>query len=212
MPEIIVSTLILSLLHAAIPNHWMPVIAVAKAEKWTLQQSLSATLYTGFSHTLSTLLIGIIIGFAGYKLSEYFEIISHRLSAAILIILGIIYILADHRKQKHHHQHTHGAENIKSGSKSRGAVLFSLSLAMFLTPCVEIEAYYFRAGVAGWKGIIAASAVYVIVTVISMLLLVWLATRGVKNIRWHYMEHHDKLATGSVLLIIGLFALTGITL
>lgn len=211
MFEIAFSTLILSMLHPLIPNHWMPVIAVAKAEKWTLRQSLSATLFTGFSHTLSTLIIGTAIGFAGYKLSQYFEIISQRLASGILIFMGIVYLLIDMRNQKHHHNHTHSAEKIKSDSKTRFAVLFSLSLAMFLTPCVEVEAYYFRAGAAGWKGIITVSVIYTVITVSSMLFLVWMGTRSVKNIRWHYLEHHEKLVTGIVLLAIGLFTLTGIT-
>jgi nickel/cobalt transporter (NicO) family protein len=203
MIEILISSLILSLIHAAIPNHWMPIIAISKAEKWTKKQTLSATLITGFSHTLSTVLIGIAIGFAGYKFSEYYSDISHKLSSIILIALGIIYIIIDYYNNK---THTHIDENITKQNKSRIAILISLSIAMFLTPCVEIEAYYLRAGIIGWAGIIIVSAVYVIVTAVTMIILTFIGMKSTEKIRSHFLEHHEKLVTGIVLVILGIFA------
>jgi putative Mn2+ efflux pump MntP len=203
MIEILVSSLILSLIHAAIPNHWMPIIAISKAEKWSRQQTLSATLITGFSHTLSTVLIGIVIGIAGYKFSEYYSNISHELSSIILIALGIIYIIIDFYNNKNH---THIDENITKQNKSRIAILLSLSIAMFLTPCVEIEVYYLRAGTVGWAGIFIVSVVYVIVTVVTMIILTFVGMKSTEKIRSHFLEHHEKLVTGIVLVILGIFA------
>jgi hypothetical protein len=40
MYSIIIGSLIISLLHAVIPNHWLPVIAIGKKEKWTLDEVL----------------------------------------------------------------------------------------------------------------------------------------------------------------------------
>ncbi|WP_262712891.1 hypothetical protein [Hymenobacter radiodurans] len=34
MFELLTGAFVLSLLHAAIPNHWAPVLAVARAEGW----------------------------------------------------------------------------------------------------------------------------------------------------------------------------------
>ena len=49
MLQILIGSLVLSLIHAAIPNHWIPLIAKGKTEKWTLKETLSATLITGFT-------------------------------------------------------------------------------------------------------------------------------------------------------------------
>ena len=80
-------------------------------------------------------------------------------------------------------------------------------MAMFLSPCLEIEAYYFQAATAGWSGILMVSAVYVIVTVSGMLLLVFLASKGVRAIQSHFLDHHEKLLSGIVLILLGIFAL-----
>lgn len=204
MLEIIISSMVLSIIHAIIPNHWIPIVIVAKTEKWSWRQSFFATLFSGFAHTLSTVLIGIVIGFAGYKLSERYTFISHQLAPIILIVLGLFYIIIDSR-YIHHHSHHHNDMIIRS--KSSRAILISISLSMFLTPCTEIEAYYFKAGSIGWAGIMAVSIIYVVITIMSMIFLVYAGMTGIKKIRFHYLEHHEKLITGLVLVVLGVFAL-----
>ena len=44
MYSIIAGSIILSLLHAAIPNHWLPVIAIGRKEGWTLSEVTEVTL------------------------------------------------------------------------------------------------------------------------------------------------------------------------
>ena len=160
-----------------------------------------ATIITGFAHTLSTVLIGIIVGVIGYKLSSSYDIISGTVAPAILVAIGIIYIILDFKH--HHHHHEINPALIGSSKKSTWALLSSLSLGMFLTPCIEIEAYYFQASTIGWAGIWIVSAVYTFITLGVMLLLVYLGIRGVKHLESHYMEHHSKRVTGIVLILVG---------
>ena len=153
MYQIFIGSLILSTIHALIPNHWLPLIAIGKTEKWTQNQTLLATIITGFAHTLSTIMIGIVVGLIGYRLSTYYSVISETIAPAILIGLGMVYLFLDFRS---HHNHIHEVNTLETEpgqNKSRwAAILTSLSIAMFLTPCIEIEAYYFQAGTIGWIG------------------------------------------------------------
>ena len=208
MWQIFIGSLFLSLIHASIPNHWIPLIAIGKTEKWTYRETLSATLITGFSHTLSTIIIGIIVGYIGIKLSDSYNLIMSYIAPSILIGIGVIYLILDLRGHHHHHHPHHaGEESLKQGKKkSRIAILSSLSLAMFLTPCIEIEAYYFQAGLIGWTGIFIVSAVYTLTTVLLMLILVFAGLKGAKHLRSHFLEHHEKLLTGGILIALGLLA------
>jgi nickel/cobalt transporter (NicO) family protein len=205
MWTIFIGSLVLSLIHAVIPNHWLPLIAIAKAEKWTMREALSATIITGFSHTLSTVIIGIIVGFIGFALSEYYHFIMRYAAPGILLLVGITYVALDYFSGHHHHHH-HGIDenNTKMRNKNKVALLFSLSLAMFLTPCVEIEVYYFQAGIIGWWGIFIVSAVYLFITLLVMIVLVYAGMKGMQNIRSHFLEHHEKLITGIVLIGLGI--------
>jgi nickel/cobalt transporter (NicO) family protein len=206
MWQIFIGSLILSIIHASIPNHWIPLTAIGKTEKWTQRETMMATLISGIAHTLSTVFVGIIIGLAGYKLSRNHELITRTGAPAILIIIGIIYLWIDF-KNSHRHSHSHynyKEEIIKV--KSKWAVIISLSVSMFVTPCTEIEAYYFQAGTIGWVGIVIVSAVYTLTTVTLMLFLVYLGIKGIRKFDFHYLEHHDKQITGVILVLLGLLA------
>jgi len=206
MYQIFIGSLILSTIHALIPNHWLPLIAVGKTEKWTQTQTLWATIITGVAHTLSTIIIGIVVGLIGYKLSAKYSLISETIAPAILVGLGLIYVALDFRRHHHHHD-IKPLLNDQNKSKSRWvAILTSLSVAMFLTPCIEIEAYYFQAGTIGWIGIFIVSAVYLMTTLVVMLSLVSLGMKGVSTFKSDLLEHHEKGITGAVLVALGLLA------
>lgn len=207
MYQIFFGSIFLSIIHVLIPNHWMPLIAISKTENWTLNRTLWATAITGFAHTLSTIIVGIIVGIIGYKLSMAYQLISTLASPLILAILGIMYIVLDFRSNKHHHEHKPFVIPSEDAEKSKWkAILTSLSVAMFLTPCLEIEAYYFQAGSLGWLGIFMVSAVYLILTIAVMLFLVYLGLKGTRLFKSQMLEHHDKLLTGIVLIALGLIA------
>jgi nickel/cobalt transporter (NicO) family protein len=207
MYQVFIGSLILSTIHALIPNHWLPLVAVGKTEKWTQNQTLWATIITGVAHTLSTIVIGIVVGLIGYKLSASYSVISEAIAPSILIGLGIIYVIFDFRHYNHHH-HVKPLETGFGQKKSRWvAIITSLSIAMFLTPCIEIEAYYFQAGTIGWIGIFIVSAVYLITTVVIMLTIVYLGMKGASTFKSDFLEHHEKGITGGVLIALGILAL-----
>jgi len=201
MIQILLGSFSLSLIHAAIPSHWIPLVAIGKSENWSRPETLMVTAIAGFAHTLSTILFGILVGLLGYKLSASYAYVTKIIAPVILTSFGIFYLIADLKGSHRRHQHLPESPALKSRSKL--AIIASLSFAMFFTPCLEIEVYYFTAGIHGWQGIIIVSSVYMVVTVLGMLLLVYLGTKGVEKIEFHFLEHHEKLITGAVLIGLG---------
>jgi hypothetical protein len=202
MIQIIIGGLLLSIVHASIPNHWIPLIAIGKAGNWSRREMLLVTAITGCAHVISTILIGIIVGFIGYKFSSAYEFVPKIVAPLILIIMGLISIAIDLIKHHHH-------EFLKTNliyNKSKFAIISSLGIAMFFSPCIEIEAYYFTAGTFGWIGITIVSIIYFIVTVSGMLLLVDLGRKGVEKIKWQFLEYHEKKIIGIVLIVLGIFS------
>ena len=202
MIQIFIGSLVLSVIHASIPNHWLPLVAISKSENWSRRETLSATAIAGFSHTASTILIGIFVGLLGFSLSEGYESTIRVIVPIILLGLGALYIISG---LKHSHSHSRGVENIV-GKNSKTAIIVSLSSAMFFSPCVEIEVYYLSAGLFGWVGIITVSLVYLVVTIIGMLLLVDLGLKGIERLNWHFLEHNERSVTGVVLVLLGVLA------
>ncbi len=193
----------LSILHASIPNHWIPLVVISKTEKWSRKETLWVTAITGSAHTISTILVGIVVGLIGYKLSSTYELVTRVVAPFVLIIIGLIYLIVDLKNSHHHHN------PVKIGSiskRSKFIIIMSLGMAMFFSPCIEVEAYYFTAGGLGWFGITIVSIVYFIVTILGMLFLVDLGHKGVEKIKWHFLEDHEKKIMGMVLIVLGILA------
>jgi cytochrome c biogenesis protein CcdA len=205
MWQLFLGSMLLGLIHPLFPNHWIPLIAISKTEKWTNKETIVATLITGFSHTLSTIIIGIVVGFVGIKLSENYSYITRIAAPLILVFIGVIYLILDVRSS---HQHRHFELNNDSlkNIKTRAAIIFTLCIGLFFSPCIEIEEYYFQAASQGWLGILLVSLVYLIMTLTIMVFLVHMGLKGVNKFNIHFLDHHEKMITGIVLILLGSLA------
>ena len=200
MFSIITGSIILSLLHATIPNHWLPVIAIGRKEKWSVAEVTRVTFIAAISHGLSTIVIGFILGFIGAEMASNIENFTHYIAPVILIALGILFIY-----RHHNHKHFHLSDKIKK-NKSKRAIIIALVLAMFLSPCMEIEAYFLLAGTqASWL-IWFIAALYLVITTGGMVLLVRFAYIGVLKLNWHTLEHNAGIITGVTLVATGILA------
>ncbi len=199
MWQLFLGSFALSILHALIPNHWLPLVAIAKTEQWSTRETLWAAFFTSLAHLASTILIGILIGYIGIELARNYEFVPRIVAPSILVAIGVVFLILDFiSRKKHEHNY-----NI-SHPKSRTAIILSLCAAMFMTPCLEIEAYYFQAASFGTTGILIVSIVYLIVTISSIISLVYFAFKGITRLNTHFLEHHAKSITGILLIVLGL--------
>jgi nickel/cobalt exporter len=202
--QILLGSLLLSATHASIPNHWIPLVSIGRAEGWSRSETLAITGISGLAHVISTIAIGLLAGLLGHGLSSRHSLLASVLAPSVLAGLGIVYLALDVTARR---RHRHGLSTLGQGTKgSRFAIVAALCTAMFLSPCLEIEAYYFSAGMLGWREIVAVSLVYLVVTVLGMLVLVDLGRKGAARIRSSFLEHHEKGVTGLLLVALGAVA------
>ena len=200
MTSIIIGSLVLSLLHAVIPNHWLPIIAIGRKENWTVEEVKSITLVSAVAHALSTILIGVILAVLGSELSIHVEQFTHLIAPCILIALGFVFIY-----RHHHHKHFHIDNDIKKRT-SKNSIITALVVAMFFSPCLEIEAYFLLAGAHSKWLIWFIAAMYLVITTLGMITLVRLAYLGVLKLNWHSLEHNAGIITGITLIATGILA------
>ena len=193
MLTLLAGTALLSVFHALIPSHWLPVLAVSKRQDWPVRQTLWITLLAGLAHVLSTVILGGIFAALGGTLAEKAESLTRWFAPVVLTAMGIFYIY-----QHHHHHHFHLQEQ-----RTHWGLVASLALAMFLSPCLEIEGFFLVAGPFGWGFVALLALVYGVVTVSGMILWVWLALHGLHRLNWHRWEHNAGIITGVTLIVSG---------
>ncbi|HZH95510.1 MAG TPA: hypothetical protein VEY06_06470, partial [Flavisolibacter sp.] len=73
MISILIGSFLISILHAIIPNHWLPVLAIGKKEGWSLAETSRITFIAGVAHVISTVLIGILLGMISGELTQHID-------------------------------------------------------------------------------------------------------------------------------------------
>lgn len=200
MYNIIIGSFLLSVLHAAIPNHWLPVIAIGKKEQWTSQEVLQVTLAAALAHGLSTILIGLALSFLGRSMADSISHFTYLIAPVIFILLGLVFIY-----RHHHHKHFHLSE-IPPRKTSKRHIVLALVIAMFFSPCMEIEAYFLLAGTQSYWLVAGIAIMYLLITTTGMILLVWFAYSGLLKLNWHSLEHNAGIITGITLIVTGIIS------
>lgn len=198
MYSIIVATIILGIVHALIPNHWLPLVAIAKTERWSRNEVISITFISAFAHVLGTVILGITLGLVGLELAHKYDDYLHVIAPVLLILFGLIYFTIN--LPNHHHSN---GDNIKiKKSKSRWIILFVMM--MFLSPCLEVESLFLAAGAYGLENILWLGMVYAVISIGGIMGLVLLAFKGVQLIDSRIIEHNEKRISGVVLIVVGI--------
>ncbi len=128
-PAGLVSTLTVALLHVLIPSHWLCFVVVGKAHGWRPRKTLLAAGAAGAIHVIVTVLLGTALFSLGQVILEEEETLEIA-SASVLIVLGVLYLVANLFHVGHHH----GSDSKGSGK----AAYAGLVLSLVVSPCSAV--------------------------------------------------------------------------
>jgi hypothetical protein len=199
MFSVLAGTVLLAIVHALIPNHWLLLVAVARAEGWKAREVTIITLSAALAHVVGTVALGLVLGFIGKELVEDYGKAIHVGSSVLLIVFGLIYYTVN----LPHHHHS-GNQDVVAYKRSKRKWVLIFIVMMFLSPCLEVESLFLSAGAYGMSLVLMMSAVYAIVSISGILLLVSLGHRGVNLLPAQFIEHNEKRISGIVLIVVGI--------
>ncbi|RYY89895.1 MAG: hypothetical protein EOO15_04770 [Chitinophagaceae bacterium] len=199
MFSVVAGTILLALVHALIPNHWLPLVAVARSEGWKSREVTGITFLAALAHVLGTVALGYVLGMIGKELREEYGRVIYVAASILLIVFGLVYYTVN---LPHHH---HASEkDVNSYKRSRGRWILIFIVMMFLSPCLEVESLFLSAGAYGMGFVTFLSILYAIVSISGIMVLVTLGHRGVKLLSAHFIEHNEKKISGIVLILVGI--------
>jgi putative Mn2+ efflux pump MntP len=137
----------------------------------------------------------------GFRLSSTHEVLMEIVAPVMFVLIGLIYIYRNFKAEGHHH----GTDVSSLGDRSKKKVITFMATALFFSPCVPMGGYFFIVGAEGIANLALVSAVYIVVTLGTLLIMVSLGRMGVDRIQWHFLEHNENLITGLILIALGLF-------
>jgi len=208
------------------PDHYIPFIAMSKSGEWSFRKTAWVTVLCGVGHVLSSVLLGFLgvaLGIAVTSL-ELFESFRGNIAAWALIAFGLIYFIWGVRKairnkphihihkhfgsSKHTHTHTHNNEHmhVHSDKKVKTSVTpWALFVIFVLGPCEPlIPLLMYPAAKSNIWGLFMVTAIFSIITIVTMLVIVLVASFGINFIHMKKVERYTHALAGLTIFLSGM--------
>ncbi len=207
MPEqaalLVAAVFAVGVLHTLIPDHWMPIAVIARQQRWSATKTAYAAAGAGLGHTISTLLIGLLVWVAGVAFALRFgHYVSLASGIALIAFGGWIALSAlrevhrGHRHYGHDPGHTH-ERNVSPGSR------MALILILGSSPMVEGIPAFFAAARLGFAVVAVMSLVFAASTIATYMLLCVYSARTLSLLRLGPLERYGEVLSGTVVALVG---------
>ncbi len=205
------------------PDHYLPFIALGKARRWPLAKALSITALCGVGHVMGSVVLGLIGVSVGLAVGhiELIEGVRGNLAAWLLITFGLLYMVwgvrrawlnkthshththADGTVHTHDHNHHHGHGHLHAENKK--LTPWVLFIIFVLGPCEPlIPLVMYPAAHHNTMGLVLVTLIFSVVTISTMVGMVFLADRGFRLLPAARMERFTHALAGFAIFASGL--------
>jgi ABC-type nickel/cobalt efflux system permease component RcnA len=198
------SVVAVGVLHTVVPDHWLPIVLMARQRNWSKRETTTAALQAGTGHVISTLLIAILFWAAGAAVAARFSQWVETATSFALVAFGLWVgigawreTMHDHRHGQEHddaHGHTHAQ---KKGSRT------ALLLILGSSPMVEGIPAFFAAGKYGLGLLVVMAIVFALSTVATYVLLSLYSAQGLQHVKFGRYERYGEMASGFIIAAVG---------
>ena len=225
MQVLIFSALSIGFIHTLLgPDHYLPFIVISRARNWNTFKTLFITFLCGIGHVLGSVILGILgitLGIA-LNLVEGIESFRGELAAWLLIGFGIAYSVWGLRIgiRAVEHEHEHGHSRNENGHKhthhhlgrhahihgdEKKLTPWVLFIVFVLGPCEPlIPILMYPAAQGSWFGVFIVASAFSLTTVLTMTVMVYIAYKGLANLKFDWMERYMHAIAGLIIAASGL--------
>jgi hypothetical protein len=191
---LLLSTAAIAFVHALAPDHWIPFVSIARAQKWSRTKMMSVTFVSGLGHVGSSLAIGAVGLFFGYQLTalKAFETQRAEVAGLLLIGFGLAYALWGIR---HAREHRHSVPDPR-----KQVTVWTLFALFVLGPCEPLIPLLFVSAAESWTAVLFVSVAFAVITIALMMIQVLLAHEGIRLLKFFNISHHHGHAIAGVVI------------
>lgn len=86
---LILTVAVVGVLHTIVPDHWAPIVVIARQQGWSIVRTARSAALAGLGHVTTTLLLGALLWIVGAALAARYAHLVSRASALALIAFGV---------------------------------------------------------------------------------------------------------------------------
>lgn len=196
---IVASAAFIGFVHSLAPGHWLPIVLVAKAKKWSLETTILGAGVSAFGHLLISNLLGAMSIWIGSQVFKMDESLMEKYASLVLMAFGVLYALWTYFRHSKCHGHTHHGPDPEKKQKAPFAFLFSLGFS----PCVAILPIFAAASVKGAVAVLVSMISFSIGVLVALIGSTVLATHGLSRLDHPILEHYGDVITGLGIFFMG---------
>lgn len=198
---LVAAAVLMSVAHGLLPNHWLPFVLVARAQRWTARTMMTVLVAAAAAHTAVAGAVALLALVIGQSVRHILHPVAHILPGIIMVAAGLSFIGLD-LASKHHHSALHDA-HARGMSDSAAATTLILSLA--LSPCEAMVPIFVAAAPRGDPLLLSIMVVTSgLASMAVMALLAYGAWQGAVRLEFGRYAHKERTIVGSLLLLMGL--------
>jgi len=197
-------------LHTLAPDHWVPFVALGRAEGWSARRTAIITATCGLGHVTVSVLLGAVSLFFGLELMQAVGERLENLAGVLLIGFGVVYggwglhramralihrRLHDAHSAHHHHHHARAGD--------RRLTPWTLFLLFSADPCVAVVPLMFASAPLGWISTLMVVLAYELATIATMVGLVVPSRAAAGALRAGWADQYGDAIAGAVIASVG---------
>jgi nickel/cobalt exporter len=196
--------------HAVLPDHWMPLAVVGRAQRYPLAKIARLSSIAAVAHVLVSLLLGAVIVAVGLQFRSSVADAEDAIVGGLLIATGVAFAVIELLGRGHQHHHDGGEGHERRHRRLRGAATVMVPFGAAASPDLTILPVFLAAAAAGVGAAIGSLVAFSLVTVLTFVVLTVLAAAGGYALRAPWLDRAANAITAGVLVIIGVLVVTGV--
>ncbi len=211
-----------AIVHALIPDHWLPFVLLARAQGWSQRRLTTLVALAGLLHVAVSIVVALAAILIGTVSLRGLEARAGRTlefpGGWFLVIFGVAYGLLAHLREgrahrmpggrpnapdDHVHAHGHLLERWFHGALSGPALVAVIGIS----PCALLVPVLFAAASEGAAAMLAAALGFVACTLLTMVGVALFAHHGMRRFDLPLFARYGDLESGALIAAIGLLVL-----
>lgn len=220
-----------AVLHAILPDHWVPLAVVARTQRWGPLRLARVSTLAAAGHVAASLILAAVVALIGLRFQALIVHDQGRIVGGLLIVTGLAFLVwgligarrgghhhhhgdADHdhhhhhgEDHDHHHQHQHPVEQ---GSLAARLAAVAVPFGVAASPDLTILPVALASAAYGGLAILGTLIVFAVVTLVVFVVLTVGAAVVGYQIKGEWLERNAVVVSAVVLIAIGIVAFVGL--
>jgi len=196
--------------HTLVPDHWAPIVVIARQRKWSPARTGRAAALAGIGHVTSTLALGLVVWIAGATAAARYGHIVSVTSAIALIAFGLWIAYGGWKEARtlgqhldHPHDDEHPVGEVHDSASSRTALLLILGSS----PMIEGIPAFLAASTDGVLVLTTMAVVFAAATITTYVATCVAGVVSLRKVSIGPLERYGELLSGALVAAVGVYAL-----